>query len=56
MKGMEMGPGTKLRQVLAKNGLVEAMAAHSPLSAMLAAEAALEFEQLRPHIANGGIE
>ena len=29
-----MGAGTTLRQVLARNGLVEAMAAHSPLSAM----------------------
>ena len=37
-----MGAGTKLRQVLAKNGLVEAMAAHSPLSAMLAAEAGFD--------------
>src|SRR3984893_8424274 len=36
---MIMGAGTKFREVLAKNGLVEAMAAHSPLSAMLAAEA-----------------
>ena len=34
-----MGAGTKFRQVLAKNGLVEAMAAHSPLAAMVAAEA-----------------
>ena len=33
-----MGAGTKFRQVLAKNGLVEAMAAHSPLSAMLLAK------------------
>jgi phosphoenolpyruvate phosphomutase len=39
---MNMGAGTKLRQVLAKNGLVEAMAAHSPLSAMLAAEAGFD--------------
>ena len=37
-----MGAGSKLRQVLAKNGLVEAMAAHSPLSAMLAAEAGFD--------------
>ena len=29
-----MGAGTKFRQVLAKTGLVEAMAAHSPLSAL----------------------
>ena len=28
-----MGAGTKFREILAKNGLVEAMAAHSPLSA-----------------------
>jgi phosphoenolpyruvate phosphomutase len=37
-----MGSGSRLRQVLAKNGLVEAMAAHSPLSAMLAAEAGFD--------------
>jgi phosphoenolpyruvate phosphomutase len=37
-----MGAGTKLRQVMAKAGLVEAMAAHSPLSAMLAAEAGFD--------------
>jgi phosphoenolpyruvate phosphomutase len=37
-----MGAGTKLRQVLAKNGLIEAMAAHSPLSAMLVAEAGFD--------------
>ena len=37
-----MGAGSRLRQVLAKNGLVEAMAAHSPLSAMLAAEAGFD--------------
>ena len=37
-----MGAGTKFRQVLAKSGLVEAMAAHSPLSAMLAAEAGFD--------------
>src|SRR5580704_14776211 len=39
---MIMGAGTKFREVLAKNGLVEAMAAHSPLSAMLAAEAGFD--------------
>jgi phosphoenolpyruvate phosphomutase len=39
---MIMGAGTKFRQVLAKTGLVEAMAAHSPLSAMLAAEAGFD--------------
>ena len=37
-----MGAGTKFREILAKNGLVEAMAAHSPLSAMLAAEAGFD--------------
>lgn len=37
-----MGAGTKLRQVMAKNGLIEAMAAHSPLSAMLVAEAGFD--------------
>ncbi|MBX9943567.1 MAG: phosphonopyruvate hydrolase [Reyranella sp.] len=37
-----MGSGTRFRQILAKNGLVEAMAAHSPLSAMLAAEAGFD--------------
>jgi phosphoenolpyruvate phosphomutase len=37
-----MGAGTKLRQVVAKNGLIEAMAAHSPLSAMLVAEAGFD--------------
>jgi len=37
-----MGAGTKLRQVMAKEGLVQAMAAHSPLSAMLAAEAGFD--------------
>ena len=37
-----MGAGTTLREVLAGNGLVEAMAAHSPLSAMLAAEAGFD--------------
>lgn len=34
-----MGAGTRLRRILADTGLIEAMAAHSPLSAMLAAEA-----------------
>ena len=37
-----MGAGSKFREILAKNGLVEAMAAHSPLSAMLAAEAGFD--------------
>jgi phosphoenolpyruvate phosphomutase len=37
-----MGSGNRFRQILAKNGLVEAMAAHSPLSAMLAAEAGFD--------------
>jgi len=37
-----MGAGTKLRQVMAKDGLVQAMAAHSPLSAILAAEAGFD--------------
>ncbi|MBV8193571.1 MAG: phosphonopyruvate hydrolase [Alphaproteobacteria bacterium] len=37
-----MGAGTKLRQILAQNGLIEAMAAHSPLSAMLVAEAGFD--------------
>jgi len=37
-----MGAGTKLRHVMARAGLVEAMAAHSPLSAMLAAEAGFD--------------
>ncbi len=37
-----MGAGGKFREILAKNGLVEAMAAHSPLSAMLAAEAGFD--------------
>jgi len=41
-EGMIMGAGTKFREVLAKSGLVEAMAAHSPLSAMLAAEAGFD--------------
>jgi phosphoenolpyruvate phosphomutase len=39
---MTMGAGTKLRQILAQNGLIEAMAAHSPLSAMLVAEAGFD--------------
>src|ERR1700750_1278603 len=39
---MTMGAGTKFRQVLSKKGLVETMAAHSPLSAMLAAEAGFD--------------
>ena len=33
---------TTFREILAKKGLVEAMAAHSPLSAMLAAEAGFD--------------
>jgi len=37
-----MGAGTTFRQILAKKGLVEAMAAHSPLSAMLVAEAGFD--------------
>ena len=37
-----MGAGTRLRKVMAEKGLVEAMAAHSPLSAMLAAEAGFD--------------
>ena len=37
-----MGAGERLRQVLAKDGLIEAMAAHSPLSAMLVAEAGFD--------------
>ncbi len=37
-----MGAGTTLRKVMAEKGLVEAMAAHSPLSAMLAAEAGFD--------------
>jgi phosphoenolpyruvate phosphomutase len=39
---MIMGAGSRFREILAKNGLVEAMAAHSPLSAMLAAEAGFD--------------
>ena len=37
-----MSAGRKMREILAKKGLVEAMAAHSPLSAMLAAEAGFD--------------
>ena len=37
-----MGAGTRLRKVMAEKGLVEAMAGHSPLSAMLAAEAGFD--------------
>ena len=37
-----MTAGAKFREVLAKKGLVEAMAAHSPLSAMLVAEAGFD--------------
>ena len=37
-----MGAGTTFREILGKKGLVEAMAAHSPLSAMLAAEAGFD--------------
>ena len=37
-----MGAGTRLRQVMADKGVAEAMAAHSPLSAMLAAEAGFD--------------
>jgi phosphoenolpyruvate phosphomutase len=39
---MSMGAGTTFREILAKKGLVEAMAAHSPLSAMLVAEAGFD--------------
>ena len=39
---MSMGAGKTFREILAKKGLVEAMAAHSPLSAMLAAEAGFD--------------
>ena len=39
---MIMGGPSKFREILARNGLVEAMAAHSPLSAMLAAEAGFD--------------
>jgi phosphoenolpyruvate phosphomutase len=37
-----MNAGTTFRRILADKGLVEAMAAHSPLSAMLAAEAGFD--------------
>ncbi len=37
-----MSAGARFREILAKKGLVEAMAAHSPLSAMLAAEAGFD--------------
>ena len=37
-----MTPAATFRRVLADKGLVEAMAAHSPLSAMLAAEAGFD--------------
>ncbi len=40
--GVGTGMGTTFREILAKKGLVEAMAAHSPLSAMLAAEAGFD--------------
>ncbi len=40
--GIGTGMGTAFREILAKKGLVEAMAAHSPLSAMLAAEAGFD--------------
>ena len=43
---MTMSAGAKFRQVLAKKGLVETMAAHSPLSAMLAAEAGFDATQV----------
>src|SRR6185295_10553860 len=39
---MTMTAGAKFRDVLAKKRLVEAMAAHSPLSAMLVAEAGFD--------------
>src|SRR6187200_2857385 len=39
---MNMAAGSKFREILGKNGLVEAMAAHSPLSAMLVAEAGFD--------------
>ena len=39
---MSMSAGSRFREILAKNGLVEAMAAHSPLSAMLVAEAGFD--------------
>jgi len=37
-----MAAGKKFREILGRNGLVEAMAAHSPLSAMLVAEAGFD--------------
>jgi phosphoenolpyruvate phosphomutase len=37
-----MTAGKRMRDILAKKGLVEAMAAHSPLSAMLASEAGFD--------------
>ena len=37
-----MSAGSRFRDVLAKKGLVEAMASHSPLSAMLVAEAGFD--------------
>ena len=37
-----MSAGARFREILARKGLVEAMAAHSPLSAMLAAEAGFD--------------
>ena len=40
--GTRTGMATTLREILANKGLVEAMAAHSPLSAMLAAEAGFD--------------
>jgi phosphoenolpyruvate phosphomutase len=40
--GTGTGMGTTFREILARKGLVEAMAAHSPLSAMLAAEAGFD--------------
>jgi phosphoenolpyruvate phosphomutase len=39
---MNMAAGKKFREILGRNGLVEAMAAHSPLSAMLVAEAGFD--------------
>jgi phosphoenolpyruvate phosphomutase len=39
---MNMVAGKKFREILGRNGLVEAMAAHSPLSAMLVAEAGFD--------------
>jgi len=40
--GTGTGMGTTFREILGRKGLVEAMAAHSPLSAMLAAEAGFD--------------